>query len=185
MDSAIDQLLSSAAETDTTTTTTTIITTIAGRPPVVEFLPSASWAGPREGYYFGTTTEEGTGYHLDWAAPAGAAGGGGDGAGPARKRARLDYTANGDDDAREGGTTKTIRFGADSTRSITSRPAHNHKKTGEELLEEAEAGQLEQHEQHQSEASAGGCGGGGSTPSTLILKPAGITRATSIDRKSK
>ena len=68
---------------------------------------------------------------------------------------------------------------------LTSRPAHNHKKTGEELLEEAEARQLEQHEQHQSEAAAGGCGGGGSTPSTLILKPAGITRATSIDRKSK
>ncbi len=29
------------------------------------FIPSDSWQGPKRGYYFGTTTEKGTGYHLD------------------------------------------------------------------------------------------------------------------------
>lgn len=30
-----------------------------------EFIPSSVWAGPREGYYFGTTERRGTGYYLD------------------------------------------------------------------------------------------------------------------------
>ena len=153
MDSAIDRLLSSAAETDATAT---------GAPA---FLPSSTWAGPRGGYYFGTVTGRGTGYHLD--AADGAAGWNGDG--PARKRARPDAADRGDGDGEggSGGGEKTIRFGADSTHSIPPRPSrHQPRKTGEELLAEAEA-RLER-DQH----------GGGPSPSTLVLTPAGIARAT-------
>ena len=139
---------------------------------LASFIPSACWAGPREGYYFGTTTGRGTGYHLDdCAAPAGAAAGadgtagGRSGDGPARKRARLD-AADTDNGA------KTIRFGTDSTRSIPPRPSHHQpRKTGEQLLAAAEERAAAIAAQHNS-------GGGSSLPSTLVLTPSGIARAT-------
>ena len=145
MESTLDRLITTA-------------TTSSAAPHDAEaFLPSASWTGPKPGYYFGTS-ERGTGYHLDVAAGGSAAAAT---SGPARKRARLD-----DDAATNGDHQKTIRFGSDSTHPIPSRP---QRKTGEELLAEAESAL--------SDAASSSPFGTG--PSTVVLTPAGIRSAAS------
>ena len=153
MDSTIDRLISTA-------------TAGSSAPPLTggggsSFLPSLTWTGPRPGYYFGTSAQ-GTGYHLDLDP---AATGGSDAAdGPARKRARLEANADAD-----GGSGKTIRFGADSTHTIPPRQQQRpKKKTGEELLAEAEA---------RLEADQSASTFGSATAAALTLTPAGIRQA--------
>lgn len=96
------------------------------------FIPSKTFAGPRDGYVF-RTSDLGTGYHRD--APAADSSGGGVGG---KKRARPDG-GGGDGGAKDagggGGKKPSIRFGEDSVRTI---PARRPRPTGDELLAAAE-----------------------------------------------
>ena len=112
-----------------------------------EFVPSPSWSGSRSGYYFGTSDRHGTGYHLDHDAPGGSAAPNGATAGGTKRSVRFS-SAGGDGDETEevpggGGGGKKRR-----------RPDAGRRKTGEELLAEAESALRDQ----ETSAPFGGAG---------------------------
>ena len=106
-----------------------------------EFIASDKFSGSKPGYVFQTSKEFGTGYHLDVnssdqkiAAPSLAGG-------REKKRARIN---NGEDFHDNGESGKrSIRWGSDTTRAIPAR----QKRSGDELLAEAEAQASEQPSQ--------------------------------------
>lgn len=64
------------------------IMVVASSSNELEFIPSPEWKGSRPGYYFGTTKENGTGYHSDHYARHS------NQLQPTRKRARIDTSKN-------------------------------------------------------------------------------------------
>ena len=89
------------------------------------FLPSSSWKGPREGYYFGTS-DQGTGYYIDHHNNNSS---NGNHSTASRKRSRSI------DESSSSHTKKSVRFGQDQVQLIPPKEA---KLTGEQLLEQAE-----------------------------------------------
>mmetsp|Transcript_37492 Transcript_37492/g.54887 ORF Transcript_37492/g.54887 Transcript_37492/m.54887 type:complete len:828 (+) Transcript_37492:271-2754(+) len=85
---------------------------------MAEFIPSFTWKGPKHGYYFGTSKEYGTGYHLD--------------EGGNKKRPNSSVRFSSTNEARE----------IPSSSSSKRQKLQDAQKTGDELLAEAEANLL-------------------------------------------
>ena len=116
-------------------------------PPSTSFIPSKKWLGPKNGYYFGTS-KQGTGYYVD----------------PLQQK--HDLRTNSfenkllDSNSLESSLRKRPRYGGDGAnpngQSKTARyddrdhtPTRQYKKTGEELLQEAEEAFLQQQKEDQ------------------------------------
>jgi len=104
-----------------------------------DFILSSTWQGSKSGYYFGTTTQEGTGYYIDiyskqQLSPSASHSN--------RKRPRDDTRVNGNGDAEANDRKRKVRFGQDQIKFISPKPfkpnsAHllQHAK---QLLKQAE-----------------------------------------------
>ena len=140
MEETLDRLISTAFTRGTSSTANGGITSTGTTIVMEQFIASPMFAGPRTGYYFGTS-DKGTGYHLDITGGAAAEA-------PEQKRARFDnndkqIVHNGVEiRSGEEGKKKTIRFGSNTTYFIPSRSSKKVQKptkVGEEPLAEEEA----------------------------------------------
>jgi beta-catenin-like protein 1 len=125
-----------------------IITDNDGSNALPAFIASDKWSGVKHGYVYRTSSEFGTGYHLDNTASNGSSTRASSLLSPALKPSSLSASAASSSAASAGRENKRARFDTsrDITHAIPARPSKHHHTstttsttTGEELLAQAEA----------------------------------------------